>query len=94
MEKKCRFVRANWDCRRSNNEVQPPLSKPFSGQAPALSCSDAWERRAWLVEALKCKVKKPFWQVRDLIQKRLPGNGFLFEFKGLSRLTTTFVWFA
>jgi hypothetical protein len=38
------------------------------------------------------KVKKPFWQVRDLIQKRLPKNGFLFEFKGLSKLTATFGW--
>jgi len=39
-----------------------------------------------------CKVKKPFWQVRDLIQKRLPKNGFLFEFKGLSKLTASFGW--
>jgi len=53
---------------------------------------DNTERKAWLEGELNCKVKKPFWQVRDLIQKRLPKNGFLFEFKGLSKLTTFFGW--
>jgi hypothetical protein len=50
----------------------------------------AWREAGVLSAAQIRKVKKPFWQVRDLIQKRLPKNGFLFEFKGLSKLTATF----